>query len=115
MATPRTPAAPIARRRLPPPASVTLAMVTPSGSLCSSTARNSSTPSRSETRNPLAIATPSKNVCSVSPSSAEIPAERLTAVRLDAEVEVRGEDVLRQVDGEVAGQHESRGRRDRPP
>ena len=88
--------------RLCPPASIRLAMVTPSGSLCSSTARNSRTPSRPDTRNPLAMATPSKNVCSVSPSSAEMPAAALTSVRLLAEMEVGREHVLGQVHREIA-------------
>ena len=107
---PSTAAAPIARPRLCPPATITLAMVTPSGSLCSSTARNSRTPSRPETRNPLAIATPSKKVCSVSPSSAEMPAAAAQPVGLLAEVEVGGEHVLGQVHGEVPGQHVERRR-----
>ena len=59
-------------------------------------------PARPETRNPLAIATPSKKVCSVSPSSAEMPGRPADPVGLLAEVEVGGEDVLRQVDREVA-------------
>ena len=83
-------------------------MVTPSGSLWSSTARKSSTPSWPDTRKPLAIATPSKKVCSVRPSSAETPGRRAQPVRLLAEVEVRGQDVLGQVNGEIPEQHVDR-------
>ncbi len=59
-------------------------------------------PSRPETRNPLAIATPSKKVCRVSPSSAELPADAAHAMGLLAEMEMGSEDVLGQVDREIA-------------
>ena len=87
---------------------MTLAMVTPSGSLCSSTARNSRIPSRSETRNPLAMATPSKKVCRVRPSRAEVPADALRPVGLLSKVKVGREHVLSQVHREVARQHKER-------
>src|SRR3989454_86352 len=42
-------------------------------------AMNTITPSAGRTRNALAIATPSKKVCNSSPTSADVPASRLTA------------------------------------
>ena len=108
VAAPRTTAPPTARERLCPPATITLAMVTPSGSLCSRTARNSRIPSRSETRNPLAMATPSKKVCSVRPKQGRGAGRRAQVVGLLSKVKVGREHVLSQVHREVARQHEER-------
>ncbi len=47
--------------RLRPLASITLAMVKPSGALCSRIARKISQPSQFETTNPEPMATPSKS------------------------------------------------------
>src|SRR5712691_5630477 len=76
---PRSPAAPTACPRVRPTARYRLEIVTPSGSLWSRMAMNTITPSAGRTRNALAIATPSKKVCSSSPTSADVPASRLTA------------------------------------
>src|SRR5437016_8103574 len=62
-----------------PPASIRLDTVTPSGSLCRKIAMNTITPSAGRTRKALAMATPSKKVCSNRPTSADVPATRLTA------------------------------------
>src|SRR6266576_5835938 len=62
-----------------PPASIRLDTVTPSGSLWRKMAMNTITPSVGRTRNALAMATPSKNVCNNRPTTAELPATRLTA------------------------------------
>src|SRR5436853_3528092 len=76
---PRSPAAPTACPPVRPTARYRLEIVTPSGSLWSRMAMNTITPSAGRTRNALAIATPSKKVCSSSPTSADVPASRLTA------------------------------------
>src|SRR3989454_5900325 len=76
---PRSPAAPTACAPVRPTARYRLEIVTPSGSLWSRMAMNTITPSAGRTRNALAIATPSKKVCSSSPTSADVPASRLTA------------------------------------
>src|SRR2546428_4689633 len=76
---PRSPAAPPACPRVRPTARYRLEIVTTSGSLWSRMAMNTITPSAGRTRNALAIATPSKKVCSSSPTSADVPASRLTA------------------------------------
>ena len=57
-----------AARLLRPPASITLATVKPSGTLCRNTAKNSTHPSHRDTTNPDPIAIPSKNVCTARPS-----------------------------------------------
>src|SRR6185312_8330462 len=75
--TPSSDAAPIAAAesnaaRLPrPDASITEAMVKPSGILCIKTARKSTHPSQLDTRKPLPIATPSKKVWIPRPVSTE--------------------------------------------
>src|SRR2546422_7205132 len=72
-------AAPIACPPDRPPAIIRLDTVTPSGSLWRKMAMNTIRPSAGRTRNALAMATPSKNVCNSSPTSADVPAIRLTA------------------------------------
>ena len=54
-----------------PPASITLAIVNPSGILCRNTAKKSIQPSQCDSTNPDPIATPSKKVCVANPSRTE--------------------------------------------
>src|SRR5947207_14490765 len=79
VAAPSIAAAPMACPPERPPASIRLDTVTPSGSLWRKMAMNTITPSVGRTRNALAMATPSKNVCNSRPTTAELPATRLTA------------------------------------
>ena len=65
--------APQAMPRLRPLASMTDAMVNPSGILCRKMARKMTHPSQLETMKPEAIAMPSKKVWMISPMSTEYP------------------------------------------
>src|SRR5438094_638018 len=58
-----------------PPASMMDAIVKPSGSLCSMTARKRTAPSDALTMKPAAIATPSNTVCTPRPKTASQPAD----------------------------------------
>ena len=65
--------APQAMRRLCPLASMTDAIVNPSGILCRKMATKMTHPSQFETMNPEAIAMPSKKVWMTNPMSTEYP------------------------------------------
>ena len=56
---------------VPPLAIITLAIVKPSGALCSRIARKISQPSQLESANPDPIATPSNSACTLRPPSTE--------------------------------------------
>ena len=95
--------------RLRPLASMTELTVKPSGILCRKIARKISHPSQFDTRNPDAMAMPSKNVWMISPSSTEYPVcavDEFVVVRFFAEVKMRGNRVLEEVDDQIAEQNQ---------
>ena len=95
--------------RLRPLASITDAMVKPSGALCRKMARKISQPSQLETTKPEPMATPSNSAWTLSP-----PEDRIAGVRGDefvvvgffAVVEVGVDGVLQQVHDAIAGHDE---------
>src|SRR2546428_5388613 len=79
VSTPRVAPAPSAAAGECPPASMTDAIVKPSGTLCRTTAMERSAPSAGPIMKPAAIATPSKDVCTPAARDASQPAAGSTS------------------------------------